>query len=205
MAGTQGFINRSVESQSSWRTALSVGLAATVGLVLAHGYFSDSERAVGQRGDRIDFSSMATVVSLEDYAKSDFRTLRSEAKDDRLSVDILPVVLTTTNSAKADFRQHDVEVPHLTQLIARHAAKLHGHLETGLVANAAGQSTVPGHRDGDGIDLKGTVALSAALHRTGMSLAPSPSAARSIGRNGLGASLSRSGPARQGGLSGLAN
>jgi hypothetical protein len=209
MAGTQGLTNRSVESYWEWRRAVSVTLAAMVAFgALAYDYANHSAQPVSQRGDRIDFSSMATVVSLEDYARSNLRALDSEVKDDRLGVDLLPAVLTTTISAKADFRQHAaVEATHLTQLISRHAAKLHGHLEAGLAANATGDMKALGGANGHGnaVDPDGTVAVSAGLQRTGMSLASSRSVTGSIGRGGLGDSLSRSGPARQGGLSGLAN
>jgi hypothetical protein len=209
MAGTQGFTNRSVESCREWRRGVSVALAAMVALgALVYGYADHSAPPVAQRGDRIDFSSMATVVSLDDYARSNLRALDSQVKDDRLGVDLLPAVLTTTTSAKADFRQTAAgEAPHLTQLIARHAAKLHGHLEAGLAANATGHMKALGGSNGHvpAIDPNGTVAVSAGLQRTGMSLASSRSVTGSIGRGGLGASLSRSGSARQGGFSGLAN
>jgi hypothetical protein len=208
MAGTQGLTYRSVKSYLDWRRAVAaclVAMAALGGLV--YGYAKHSATQVAQRGDRIDFSSMATVVSLEDYARNNLRALEPEVKDDRLGVVLPPSLLTTTISAKADFRQYGaVDVPHLTQLIAQHAAKLHDHLEAGLATNAAGVMVLEGSNGNiPAIAPKGTVTLSAALHRTGVSLTPSTSATRSIGRGSLGASLSRSGPARQGGLSSLAD
>jgi len=207
MAGTQSSSASTFSPVWNWRKTGSIAVAMALVLgALAYGYLHRPAPPVGERGDRIEFSSLATVVSLEDYAKSDLRALGSEAKDDRLSVDLLPVVLASTNSAKTDLHADTAE---LTKLIAQHAAKLHQHLEAGLgprIENVglAARADSPHLHATNSV---GAMAISSTLQRTEENLTRSLSAtSRSTARGGVGASItSRGGAARRGGLTGLAN
>jgi len=87
----------------------------------------------GQRADRIDFSSLATMVSIDDYSPDQVQGLRAGIKDDKISLE--------QTSAEQPIAPTPAKLP---ELVARHAEKLQRHLEQGLRLDSAGENVRAG-------------------------------------------------------------
>jgi hypothetical protein len=119
------------------------GCCAGVALCIvgAVAYIS-SERGTasgGQRGDRIDFSSLATVVSIDDYSPVQVQGLSAGIKDDKITLEQTSAEVQT--SAEQPIAQTTAKLP---ELVARHAEKLQRHLEQGLRLDSAGENARAG-------------------------------------------------------------
>jgi hypothetical protein len=106
--------------------------------VTAYIYLDRSAAGGGQRGDRIDFSSLATVVSIDDYSPvHHVQGLSAGIKDDKIG---LAAELEKTGTEQPGART----TAKLPELVARHAEKLQRHLEQGLRLDPAGENVRAG-------------------------------------------------------------
>lgn len=106
----------------------------------AYFYFNHIPTSSAERADRIDFSSLATVVPIDD---SEWRVqgLSSELKDDRIPNDLPKLTLATTEGAKTNLQNTTAKpAPKLSTLVAKHAAKLRRHLEQGLSSDPVAEA-----------------------------------------------------------------
>jgi hypothetical protein len=123
---------------------LLVVAAAAVG----HGYFLDKPAPVGERGDRIDFSSLATVVTIDEYDTSRVQGLSSEYKDDKIGSADASLPLAETSIVKVNFGASlDGADQNVRALVAQHGAKLQRHLERGWSASTAARGDLAGAAD----------------------------------------------------------
>jgi hypothetical protein len=126
----------------------AIGLIGAIVLLAAGAalaYFLDRPAAVGERADRIDFSALATVVSIDEYVASQVKGLRSEHKDDKLDPADAPAFLAATSLVKANFGVSAKEpTQELSALIAKYGARLQRHLETGWNEGAPARKDLAG-------------------------------------------------------------
>jgi hypothetical protein len=142
--------------------------------------YISSERGTaggGQRGDRIDFSSLATVVSIDDYSPVQVQGLSAGIKDDKITLE--------QTSAEQPIAQTPAKLP---ELVDRHAEKLQRHLEQGLRLDSAGENVRAGLSKSQALQ-----ADAAQIANVGASLAGGLKGSISGGRTG----------SRQGALSGV--
>lgn len=108
----------------------------------AYFYFDQIATGTAERADRIDFSSLATVVPIDE---SEWRVqgLGSELKDDRIPNDLPRLTLATTGGVKTNLQSTIAKTtPKLSTLVAKHAAKLRRHLEQGLSSDPVEEAKV---------------------------------------------------------------
>jgi hypothetical protein len=99
---------------------------------LAYGYFLERPAPLGERADRIDFSSLATVVTIDEYVAGQVQGLRSEYKDDMLVLSNAAPPLAAANLVKVNFGGPvDPAAAKVSALVAGHSAKLQQHLDRG--------------------------------------------------------------------------
>jgi hypothetical protein len=138
MADTRRLGSQRTRTKSSSAKVIFSLLLIVVGAGVGYGYFPDVPAPVGERGDRIDFSSLATVVTIDEYAASQIQGLSSEFKDDKLGLSGLPVPLATTSIVKANFgAPAETVAADLSALVAEYGTKLQHHLDSGWNASAA--------------------------------------------------------------------
>jgi hypothetical protein len=139
MADTRGLGSRRTRKNLTSTNGIACGLLLLVGgAMVAHGYFLDRPAPVGERGDRIDFSSLATVVSVDEYVASEVQGLRSEYKDDKLGRANVSLALAAANVVKVNFGTSlDDTDRTVSTFVAQHTAKLQQHLERGWSPEAA--------------------------------------------------------------------
>ena len=108
------------------------------GATVGYGYLLNKPVPIGERGDRIDFSALATVVTIDEYAASQVQGLSSEYKDDKLGLSSLSTPLAATSIVKANFGAPiDATVPEVSAVVAKYSTKLQHHLDSGWNASAA--------------------------------------------------------------------
>ncbi len=134
MADTRSRTPVTIETLPDRRKWFISGTAVAVCTIgaLVYAYFHHSAASNVQRGDRIDFSSLATVVAIEEDTEWRSRQLNSGEKDDKLALK-LPVASATTVSMKTDLGEM-LRSPEISNLVSKHAAKLQKHLEHGLMS-----------------------------------------------------------------------
>jgi hypothetical protein len=129
---------RTRKASTSIKTIACSVLLVAAGAAIVLGTVLDKSAPVGERGDRIDFSSLATVVSIDEYVASEVKGLSSEYKDDRLGQAGVSSALAATSVVKVNFGASlddaDRNVP---AMVAQHSAKLLEHLERGWNATTA--------------------------------------------------------------------
>jgi hypothetical protein len=127
----------------SWRWIFFCAAFSLCALTaLAYFYFASVSASNAERSGRIDFSSLATVVPIDE---SEWRVqgLGSELKDDRIPNDLPKLTLATTGGMKTNLRNTIAKAaPKLSTLIAKHAAKLRHHLEQGLSSDPVAEAKV---------------------------------------------------------------
>lgn len=139
MADTRRLGSRRTRKNPKSIPGIVCGLLLVVaGAAVAHGYFLDKPAPLGERGDRIDFSSLATVVTIDEYDAGRVRGLSSEDKDDKLGPADAPLPLAATSIVKVNFGNSlDAADRNVASAVARHSAKLQQHLERGWNASTA--------------------------------------------------------------------
>src|SRR5262245_16115841 len=139
MADTRRLGSRRTRKNPTPINGITCGLLLLVGgAVVAHGYFLDRPVPVGERGDRIDFSSLATVVSVDEYVASEVQGLRSEYKDDKLGQADASPAQAAGSVVKVNFGTASNDTDRtVSTFVAQHSAKLQQHLERGWNPEAA--------------------------------------------------------------------
>jgi hypothetical protein len=139
MADTRGLGSRRTHTNSrSVKGTICSLLLALGGAVAAYGYFLDRPAPLGERSDRIDFSSLATVVTIDEYVASQVQGLNSEFKDDMLDLTSRSPPLAATSIVKVNFGAPvEGAAQNVSTIVARHSAKLQQHLERGWSAATA--------------------------------------------------------------------
>ena len=139
MADTRRLGSRRTRKNPTSINGIVCGLLLLVGsAVVAHGYFLDRPAPMGERGDRIDFSSLATVVSVDEYVASEVQGLRSEYKDDRLGRADASPTFAAASVVKVNFRTSPDDTDRtVSTFVEQHSAKLQQHLERGWSPQAA--------------------------------------------------------------------
>jgi hypothetical protein len=134
MAGTRSRTPVRIETLPDRRKWFIFGTAVAVCTIgaIVYAYFHHSVASTAQRGDRIDFSSLATVVAIEEDTEWRSRLLNSGEKDDKLGPE-LSLASATTVSMKTNLGE-TLHPPEISSLVAKHAAKLQKHLEQGLMS-----------------------------------------------------------------------
>ena len=176
--------------------------ASGLGVLAAVIYvFFDQSPGSAQRADRIDFSSLSTVVSFEDYSLAEAPEANAGRKHHRVVMDLPPLGLATAADAKADYGTSTPSLSKLPALLAKHTAKLQQHLEEGLTAQASpakgvapeivnGQPTVLSSAQLPAVEkvsndrLPAVVKISTTKDSLGQGLGLSSSGNRSSGRRG---------------------
>jgi hypothetical protein len=118
-------------SDRKWFISGTAVAVCTIG-ALVYAYFHHSAASNLQRADRIDFSSLETVVAIEEDMEWRSRQLNSAEKDDKLAPE-LPLASATTASMKTNLGE-TLRPPEISSLVAKHASKLQKHLEQGLMS-----------------------------------------------------------------------
>lgn len=104
----------------------------------AYFYLDHIATSTAERADRIDFSSLATVVPI---GESEWRV--QGLKDDRIPNDLPKLTLATTGGVKTNLQSTIAKTtPKLSTLVAKHAAKLRRHLEQGLSSDPVEEAKV---------------------------------------------------------------
>ena len=199
MAVARGAVPGKTESGRRSRKWLFACAASAFCVMGVFGYFHFDQTAASnvQRGDRIDFSSLASVVTIDDYSEGQVRGLSSGQKDHKIEHDLRPVTLATTGGTKTNFGEPSLEVaPKVATLVAKHAAKLQQHLERGLTSETPGQTA---------ISEASAIANAQPPAVLPASLRPAKAAVVKVSnvRNGLGGGLSDSADGSTGGHGGL--
>jgi hypothetical protein len=139
MADTRGLGSRRTHTNSrSVKGTICSLLLALGGAAAAYGYVLDRPAPLGERSDRIDFSSLATVVTIDEYVASQVQGLNSEFKDDMLDLTSRSPPLAATSIVKVNFGAPvEGATQNVSTIVARHSAKLQQHLERGWSAATA--------------------------------------------------------------------
>jgi hypothetical protein len=129
--------------QSSRRWMFFCGTFALCALTApAYFYFASVSASNAERAGRIDFSSLATVVPI-DQSEWRFKGPSSRLKDDRIPNSRPKLTLATTGGMKTNLQNTIAKAaPKLSTLVAKHAAKLRRHLEQGLSSDPATEAKV---------------------------------------------------------------
>ena len=123
------------------RLPFSCAIAALAALaVVTYAYFHISAGGVKQ-ADGIDFSSLANIVSIEEYSPAQSPEISAGRKHHQLVIDLPPLPAAPTAGAKADFAMPSDLGANLQILVEKNAAKLQAHLEQGFVPQ---DSTIAG-------------------------------------------------------------
>jgi hypothetical protein len=105
-------------------------------------YFDHIAASKAERAGGIDFSSLATVVPIDE---SEWRVqgLSSRLKVDKIPNDLPPLTLAATEGMKTNLQITIAKTaPKLSDLVAKHAAKLRHHLEQGLSSDPVAEAKV---------------------------------------------------------------
>src|SRR5688572_2104847 len=138
MADTRRLGSQRTRTKSRTAKGIVALLLVIVGAGVGYGYFPNWPASVGERGDRIDFSSLATVVTIDEYAASQVQGLSSEYKDDKLGLSSLSAPLAATSIVKANFGAPiDAAAPEVSAVVAKYSTKLQHHLDSGWNPSAA--------------------------------------------------------------------
>lgn len=138
MADTRRLGSQRTRTKSRSAKGIVALLLVIVGAGVGYGYFPNRPASVGERGDRIDFSSLATVVTIDEYAATQVHGLSSEYKDDKLGLSRLSAPLATTGIVKANFGSPAETVAlDLSAVVAEYSTKLQHHLDSGWNGSAA--------------------------------------------------------------------
>ena len=138
MADTRRLGSQRTRTMSRSAKGIVSLLLIIVGAGFGYGYFPNWPAPVGERGDRIDFSSLATVVTIDEYAASQVQGLSSRYKDDKLGLSGMSAPLAATSIVKDNFgAPKDAAAPDLSAVVAKYSTKLQHHLDSGWNASAA--------------------------------------------------------------------
>jgi hypothetical protein len=123
-----------------------LGGAAALSAFSAGAYLHFHQTVAGnsERGDRIDYSSLATVVSIDTYSQEQALGSSPGIKGHKMLVDLPPSFPTpvATTAVKTNFGQVTGTATKVSALVAENAGRLQRHLEYGLASGRVREKIV---------------------------------------------------------------